>query len=138
MRPLHRSANASVFDYTAHADLQALVELQVGEHIISWEGLSIRSGGRLDAQTQSQTIIVTVDEPYEQAIPGKRPPLVRDTFVKVTLKAPPLENQMLLPVNALHDDQVYLINSEDKLEKRQVVIDFVQDQIAVIRFRTEA
>lgn len=133
MRPLHRATESNRADNSAHRNLEAIVELKAGDNQIRWQGRVSRSGGRLDAQTQSQSLIITVDQPYAQAVPGKRPPLIRDTFVQVTLKAPALKNQMLLPVSALYDDQVYLVNPEGQLEKRAVEVDFIQEQIAVIR-----
>ncbi len=133
MRPLHRATENTTTDDLAHSNLEALVDLKAGDNTIRWQGKVNRSGGRLDAQTQSQTIIVTVEKPYEQAVPGHRPPLVRDTFVQVTLRAPALKKQMLVPVNALHNDQVYLVSNDGRLEKRPVTVDFIQGQIAVIR-----
>lgn len=69
-----------------------------------------RSGGKIDAQSQSQSIIVQVNNPYQQAKPGQRPPLVRDTFVKVTLIGP-LKEQLAVPVTALHDETLYLLKT---------------------------
>jgi len=142
MRPLRKSTQATSFGEQAanlHSELSAVVELRAGERIMSWPAYVARSGGIIDAQTQSQTIVVQVDNPYQQASPGIKPPLVRNTFVKVTLKAPVLDNQFLLPVNALHtganssDPVVYLVDKEGKLAIRPVKVDFIQGEVAVIR-----
>ena len=133
MRPLRRTIEQNKPSNTIHSDLEAKVELEAGDNIIAWQGRVDRSGGSIDAQTQSQSIVVIIDKPYEQAVPGKKPPLIRDTFVKVTLKAPVLNNQILIPVNAIHNDNVYTVNSEGRLEIKPIEVDFIQEQIAVIR-----
>ena len=132
MGPLRRTTNLDAMDNNVHANLQALVELKAGERVVAWDAKVSRSGGQIDAQTQSQSIVVQVDDPYKKAIPGKKPPLIRDTFVKVTLKAPVMQKQILLPVNAIHNGKVYVVN-QGQLHILPVKIDFVQGQIAVIK-----
>ena len=136
LRPLRRNAGKAI-GYPPSGgnlgnDLEATVEMKTGDYIVSWDAAVNRSGGRIDAQTQSQSIVVRIDNPYGQAQPGKKPPLIRDTFVKVTLKAPVLKKKILLPVNAIHDGKVYIVN-EGKLEIRPVEVDFVQEQVAILK-----
>ncbi|MDE1233984.1 efflux RND transporter periplasmic adaptor subunit [Vibrio aestuarianus] len=132
MRPLRRSEVLSKANSNDYTGLEAIVELNVGEHLISWDANVSRSGGHIDAQTQSQSIVVQIDNPLKQASPGQRPPLIRDTFVKVTLKAPVMSKQTLLPLTAIHNDKVYLVQ-DGKLKIQPVKVDFVQGQIAVIK-----
>ncbi|MDG3085891.1 MFP transporter [Vibrio hannami] len=136
MRPLRRTTSQNTLDKDVHTNLEAIVELQAGDRVIVWDAEVNRSGGQIDAQTQSQSIVVQIAEPYKQAVPGKKPPLIRDTFVKVTLKAPIMKKQILLPVTAIHNDKVYFVK-EGKLVIRPVKIDFVQGQIAVIKSGVE-
>lgn len=132
MRPLRRGSNLSPFDSKLHDSLEAMVVLKAGEKKIVWDAKVNRSGGKIDAQTQSQSIVVRIEDPYKKAEPGKKPPLIRDTFVKVKLKAPVLKKKILLPVASIHNNKVYIIK-DGKLEIRPVKVDFVQGQIAVIR-----
>ncbi|WCE31674.1 efflux RND transporter periplasmic adaptor subunit [Vibrio sp. SCSIO 43137] len=138
MRPLRRTEDKSAVDNKLHSTLEAVVELDAGGKLIRWDASVDRSGGLIDAQTQSQSIVVKIDNPYQQAQPGQKPPLIRDTFVKVTLKAPVLKKQILLPVNAIHNNKVYTVSSEGKLVIKPVKIDFVQGQIAVVSSGVEA
>ncbi len=132
MRPLRQQSSQQPLNSNLHQDLTATVELEAADRKITWPAEVDRSGGMIDAQTQSQTIVVQVKAPYQQAAPGKRPPLIRDTFVKVTLKAPTLKQKMLLPLNVLHDNKVYLIK-DGKLAFQPVKVDFIQNQLAVIK-----
>ena len=133
MRPLRKTAKNNPLTNNLHADLQASVELQTADKKINWQAVVDRTGGLLDPQTQSQSIVVRIDNPYQKASPGKRPPLIRNTFVKVTLKAPILNNQLLLPTTAIHNNRVYTLDKNNKLKIKAVEIDFIQQQIAVIR-----
>ncbi|WP_432458931.1 efflux RND transporter periplasmic adaptor subunit [Agarivorans sp. QJM3NY_25] len=133
MRPLHQASVLAPMEDTAHNNLSALVSLKVGEQLVHWQAQVSRSGGQIDAQTQSQSIVVHIDNPYQQAKPGEKPPLIRDTFVQVTLKAPLLNEQLLVPANAVHNDQVYLVDQEGKLVIQPVKVAFIQQQIAVIQ-----
>ena len=132
MRPLRRDSKHRPFDSKLHDNLEAMVELKAGEKTIVWDAKVNRSGGKIDAQTQSQSIVVRIEDPYKKAEPGKKPPLIRDTFVKVKLKAPVMRKKILLPVASIHNNKVYIVK-EGKLEIRPVKVDFVQGQIAVIR-----
>ncbi len=131
MRPLRQAEGGPVVGEIP-SRLQAEVELAVDGRIIRWQAEVRHSGGRVDAQTQSQTIVVRVNHPFQQAVPGERPPLLRDTFVRVRLMAPPLEKRIVLPVSALHSGSVYVI-SKGKLAQKAVSVDFIQEQVAVIR-----
>jgi len=141
LRPLRKNAEKTSGDNPAgnrlENELEATVAMKVGDYIVSWDAEVDRSGGKIDAQTQSQSVIVRIENPYAQAEPGKKPPLLRDTFVKVILKAPVLKNQILLPISAIHNDNVYLVK-EGKLEIRPIKVDFVQDQIAIVKSGVEA
>lgn len=132
MRPLRRASQLQSFDNSLHSDLEATVTLTTGDRLIHWQGVVDRSGGFIDAQTQSQTLIVRIPEPYRQAQPGKRPPLIRDTFVKVTLKSPELDNQLIVPINAIHSGNVYVVK-DNQLTIQPVDVDFTQGQIAVVK-----
>ncbi|HEY5716781.1 MAG TPA: efflux RND transporter periplasmic adaptor subunit [Psychromonas sp.] len=133
MRPLRKTTKENRLSSNLHTELQAIVELQTADRTINWQGSVDRTGGLLDAQTQSQSIVVRIDNPYQKASPGSRPPLIRNTFVKVTLKASILNNQLLLPSTAIHNNQVYILDLDNKLQIKAVEIDFVQQQIVVIR-----
>jgi len=134
MRPLRRATkNSNLAEGAMHSELQAIVELQAVDKKIAWPGIVTRTGGLLDTQTQSQSIVVRVNDPYQQASPGERPPLIRNTFVKVTLKSPVLKQQILLPITAIHNNTVYTLDAENKLRIKNIDVDFIQQQVAVIR-----
>ena len=118
--------------------LNALVRLQTASHTVEWSARVDRVAGTIDPQTQTLGVIVAVDRPYASAVPGERPPLMRDTFVEVELYSKPIKQRVVIPRSALHDGSVYVVNKESRLEKRKVTLDFAQQGYVVIAMGLEA
>ena len=112
--------------------LNALVRLQTASHTVEWPARVDRVAGSIDPQTQTLGVIVAVDKPFASAVPGERPPLMRDTFVEVELYSPPIMQRVVIPRSALRDGSVYVVNDESRLEMRKVKLDFAQQGYAVI------
>ncbi len=122
--------------------LEAIVRLKTATHIIEWDGVVDRVAGLVDLQTQSIGIIVTVNDPYKQAKPGRRPPLTRNTFVEVELRGKPQHGQFVVPANAIHEstiskssahkNSIYVLNNENRLVIRPVKIKFSQSGYTVL------
>lgn len=113
--------------------IQAEVSLTSGRRKVFWDAEVIGSTDSLDSKSQTVGVIVSVKDSYKQARPGLRPPLTKNMFVEVTLKGKPQVNQKIVPRSAIHNDKIYLMNQEGRLESRNIVIDFFQDKLAVIK-----
>lgn len=112
--------------------LTAVVRLGSGAVNAEWQARFTRISDTIDPKTRTVGIIVAVDDPYRQAVPGVRPPLSKNMFVEVELRGRPRPNQLVAPRAALHGEQVYVVNGENRLEKRAVKIAFEQTNFAVI------
>jgi RND family efflux transporter MFP subunit len=104
-----------------------LVDLQV-----EWDAQVTRVSDTIDPQTRTVGVIVEVDEPYRQAKPGIRPPLTKGMFVEVEFRGRPQTEALVLPRSALHESQVYLVNSDNRLEIRTVEVDLVQPHFLTV------
>ncbi len=91
---------------------------------IEWDGTFSRISESMDTRTGALTLYITVDRPYENVIPGKRPPLITNMYVQVELKGNFLPDRFVLPRSAVHDQNVYISTSENRLEIRRVDIEF--------------
>lgn len=111
--------------------LNAAVHLKSASHAIAWPARVDRVAGSIDPQTQTIGVIVAVDRPHAMARPGKRPPLLRDTFVEIALSSAPIK-QTVIPWSAVHGDTVYVIDDDSRLEMRKVKIKFSQRGYSVI------
>lgn len=142
-RLVPRRGDDAVFDVEALRQLPrsfgfaAEVRLGIGDLLATWEARFDRAAQNLDPETRTIGMIVAVDDPYRRAQPGKRPPLIKDMYVEVELRAPPLESQIVVPRTAVHagDDGgqlVYLVDENDRLVRRPIVVGAAQGDIAVI------
>lgn len=112
--------------------LEATVRLRLQDFAVEWDARFDRIGEAIDPQTRTVGVIVAVDEPYRRAQPGIRPPLVKNMFVEVELRGKPRPDSLVIPRTALHEDRVYVVNPDDRLERRPVTIGFTQPAFVTI------
>jgi len=113
-------------------DVQATVRMKTGDFQVEWTGRFDRIREQLDIQTRTLGVIIAVDRPYDNVIPGQRPPLAPGMFCEVELRGQPRTGQMVVPRVALHEGHVYLVNEEDRLERRRVEVLFSQGGFSCI------
>ncbi|WP_300458155.1 hypothetical protein [Desulfobacula sp.] len=99
---------------------------------IEWEGIFSRTSESMDLKTGALTLYITVDKPYENIIPGKRPPLVTNMYVEVTLYGRLLPDSWVVPRSAVHDGTVYICTPGSRLEIRPVGVEFYMQDMAVL------
>jgi membrane fusion protein, multidrug efflux system len=114
-------------------DVRVLVSLQSGDWSAEWEAQIDRLREAVDSKTREIMVVVSVDRPYEKAIPGERPPLTSGMFCRVELQAPAREGSIVVPRSAIFDGNVFVIDPEHRLQKKQVVVDFAQSEFVVIK-----
>jgi len=112
--------------------LQARVRL-VGEDFPGavWEGRVVRFSESVDPVRRTASVVVVVDNPYEKLIPGVRPPLLKGMYVAIELMAPARPMQVV-PRSAIHQGQVYVVGSGNKLDVRSVQVSHMQGELAMI------
>jgi RND family efflux transporter MFP subunit len=103
---------------------------------VEWDARFERPSDRIDAQTRTLGLIVAVDDPYSMAQPGERPPLTKGLFVEVVVEGRPLENRLVVPLEAVRRRDrgpvLYLADGDDRLEIRPVTLGPVIGEQAVI------
>ncbi|MBF0470536.1 MAG: HlyD family efflux transporter periplasmic adaptor subunit [Gammaproteobacteria bacterium] len=102
--------------------LSAKVELDLGGEVVAWDARFLRTLSTIDPKTRTVGVVVAVDEPYRRANPPFRPPLVKGMFVRVILTGPPRPQELMIPRSALHDNRVYLLTPDQRLEVRPVTV----------------
>jgi RND family efflux transporter MFP subunit len=117
--------------------LKATVHLRADQVTASWDARFERLSDRIDPQTRTIGVIVTVEEPYRKAIPGERPPLAKDMFVEVELEGRPREAALVVPRVAVHrrpdgSAALYLVGEADRLEIRPVTLGPAQGDVVVV------
>ena len=120
------------------AGLDAIVRLRTGRGDTEWLARFSRMSDTVDPRTRTVGVIVAVDDPYRQAIPGERPPLVKNMYVEVEVRGRPRAGAVVIPRGALHGREIRTVDSEDRLRIREVEVDFIQTNFVVIASGLEA
>jgi multidrug efflux system membrane fusion protein len=113
--------------------ISARVLLRQNNLLIDWDARVARISGALDPRTRTVGVIIEVDKPYERVQPGKRPPLMKGLFVDVELYGRPHVNSIVIPLSALHDQEVYVVNAENRLERRNITTGISGSDYVVVK-----
>lgn len=103
--------------------LSARVRLRSGGLDTEWAGRVIRIETALEPATRTLGVVVAVDRPYEQIVPGIRPPIVQGMFMEVEITGAAKPKRILVPRLAVRNNTV-LVSVNDRLERREVEIEF--------------
>lgn len=113
-------------------NVEATVRMRIGDFSAEWPARFSRVREQIDPVTRTAGVVVAVDKPYEQAVPGKRPPLVKGTFCEVELRGKKLPDRVVIPRAAWHGRHAYVVDSNSRLERRDVEILFTQSNFLVV------
>ncbi|MGI9455560.1 MAG: efflux RND transporter periplasmic adaptor subunit [Aeoliella sp.] len=113
-------------------DVEAIVRLRLGEFEVQWTGRFDRVREELDAETRTLRVVIAVDRPYDNVVPGERPPLAPGMFCEVELRGPERADQVVVPRTSVREGAVYVVNNKSRLERRAVEITFSQGGFSVI------
>jgi len=100
--------------------LNATVLLKRDGLDVKWQAKVARISEGMDPISRTIGVIVEILNPYRNTQPGVRPPLSKGLFVDVALSSKVRPDKLVVPSDSIHDDKVYIINSENRLEIRQV------------------
>ncbi len=112
-------------------NIDVTVRLVSNLNIKPWQGRPIRIGEILDPTSRTISFIVAIDNPYEKAIPGRRPPLIQGMYTEVEFIAQ-ARPHLTIPRHAIHQNKVYIATTDNTLEIRDIKIKFLQGDLAVI------
>lgn len=102
------------------------------DKVIEWEGRFSRTGESMNPDTGTLTFFVTVENPYSNLIPGKRPPLATNMYVGVELSGKPMAHRYAIPRSALHGDHIYICGPGNRLEIRRVDVDLAMADLVIL------
>lgn len=112
--------------------IKAQVLLREGGLNTTWEARFARLSDTMDPKTRTVGVIVEVDKPYSNVQPGSRPPLIKGFFVEVHLKGSPRPDSLVVPRSALHNNKLYRINEDSRLESINVQVELFQPEFAIV------
>ncbi|OQK17621.1 hypothetical protein AU255_07070 [Methyloprofundus sedimenti] len=96
-----------------------------------WPANIERISSQLDPETRTLGIIVSVDDPYQHLIPGFKPPLMQGMFTEVLLQGK-ARTFFVIPRDALHENEIYIVNQQNQLQRRTVKDSQIQGEMVLL------
>ena len=129
-----RGAQVGSLDDFRIGDLLKHVKAQVrlADFDVTWQARLVRFSPSINPKTRTLGAIVEVSDHYRQAIPGVRPPLVKDMFVQVEFWGAPRPDTLVIPRSAVHAGVVYVVGPDRRLGIRPVTVGLVQAEFVSI------
>lgn len=104
----------------------------VGGEGAFWPAKVVRVAKGLNPKTRAAQVVVEVTEPYRRASLPELPALQPDMYVQVKLSSKATKPRLIIPASALHQGEVYLVNEQQRLERRRVEVAFEQQDMVII------
>lgn len=113
-------------------NLEARVRLVGGlSQATTWEGKLIRLSESIDPIRDTLGLVIRIERPYEDVIPGKRPPLLKGMYTSIELFST-AQSRLVLPRKAIHQGRVYWVTDDNTLDIQAVDILFTQGDIVIL------
>ncbi len=103
----------------------------IGEEQI-WPAEVIRIANGIDPATRTVGVVLHIPQEDSMADPLADPPLPKGMFVKGSVRVPAPAPALVIPQAALHEGQVYLVDADSRLERRDVETAFRQNGLVVV------
>jgi RND family efflux transporter MFP subunit len=88
-----------------------------------WDATLVRTEGVVDSDTRLTYVVAVVTDPYALDADAERQPLPVGTFVTAEIPGRDASGLVVLPTQALHDEnRVYVVDEGDELEIRTVEV----------------
>lgn len=99
--------------------LRAAVRVRSGEFVQEWPAELVRVRERVDRKTRTLGVVVRIDLGGADSLAGP-PPLLEGTFCEVEFTGKSRPGQLVVPRAAVRNGQLYVVNGENRLERRRV------------------
>ncbi len=96
-----------------------------------WQANVEHISSQLDPDTRTLGIIVSVDNPYAKIIPGIKPPLMQGMYTEIVLQGK-AKTFYVIPRDALHENEIFIVNKHNKLQRRPVKNAQVQGKMVLL------
>lgn len=116
------------------ANLTAQILLRNANQDKQWQGRVTRIAGEVDDRIGTVGLVIEMDFDFLAYAKQDNPdsaPLVSGMFVEVIIDGYP-QQQLTVPLSALHNDNLYLVTADKRLQIQPVEVIFIRNQTAVI------
>lgn len=131
----HVLDNMNAVPDIAIANLTAQITLHNSSSSTHWQGKVTRILGEIDARLGTAGLVIETDFNFLDFIKRNDPteaPIISGMFVEVTINGQ-AQPQLTVPLQALHNNRLYLVDNNDRLQLQDVEVLFIRDQVAAIK-----
>ncbi len=119
------------FSSDMFTNLGLTAQVRLSENIDAyWQAKVERISSTLDPKARTLGVFVSVDKPNTQIVPGIKPPLLEGMYTEVTVKGK-ARAFFVVPRDALHEGELFIVNEQNKLERRLIKPSFVLGNMAL-------
>jgi RND family efflux transporter MFP subunit len=115
----------------AHLGLTAIIRHSPNGRTFSWKARCERLEP-IDPSTRTVGVAAVVANPY-LTVNANRPPLVKGMYCEVDIYGKKQPDSIVIPRSAVHDDTVYLVTAENRLEIRKIELKYESADFAVVK-----
>ncbi|XZE56375.1 efflux RND transporter periplasmic adaptor subunit [Planctomycetaceae bacterium SH139] len=116
---------------TRYFDVQVAVRYSVTGEEHQRSGTLVRIREELDRQTRDGSVVVAIENPVNSNDDG--PPSLNGSMCEVELRGSVVADAIVIPLSALHDDHVFVLDADSRLQRRGVNVDQTQSDCVVLR-----
>jgi len=119
----------------AIANLTARITLRNSSSETHWQGKVTRILGEIDSRLGTAGLVVEANFDFLEFIKRNDPndsPIISGMFVEVTVNGQ-AQPQLTVPLAALHNNRLYLVDEGNRLQLQTVDVLFIRDQVAAIK-----
>jgi RND family efflux transporter MFP subunit len=111
--------------------LKALIKYSPNGKTFIWDATCERLEP-IDPNTRTVGIAAVVNDPYKQ-VTASRPPLIKGMYCEVDVFGREQPDRIIIPRSSVHDGKVYKVNSENRLEIKDIEILYHMSQVTVVK-----
>jgi len=100
-----------------------------------WQAKVERISDTIDPQSRTIGVLVSVSDSYKNVKPGVKPPLMEGMYMQVRLSAS-ADNFVVVPRFSLHQQQLYVVDKENKLKRITVKNPQLQGELVLLGEQT--
>jgi len=114
--------------------IAATVRTTRTKRITEYPAKAQRFNAVIDTKTRTPGIIIQVDDPFQIKAKQPKPPLIKGMYCEIELVGKPIENLLIIPRSAVHDEgTIYLADENNTLQIKKVTLGFSQGNFSVVR-----
>jgi membrane fusion protein, multidrug efflux system len=112
-----------------HLILKATVKFQPNGKIYKWKAVCDRIE-TIDPNTRTVGVVAVVSNPYNS--PNNSTALTKGMYCEVNITGPPIKNCIVIPRAAIHENKVYKVTKENRLDMVDIEVKYNLSEFSVI------